>query len=329
MDKIIIFSHDSDIDGLGCVVLAKLAFKDVKYIPAPNVEKLELIFREFINSNELEEYDRIFVTDLSLYDPSLSMVANSNLKDKVLVFDHHKRAIELKMDRYQFSTVIEEDTNGKKCATLLFYNYLLQSGYLKPTRSLDQFVELTRLEDTWEWKNKGNFGQEAHDLAILFSCIGKDEYVSKVTDYILSNKNNFLLDNNDLVLINNKKEEFEENYQSIISSIEYFIDEDGNNFGIVYANYEYRNELPEYIIEKGNPNSIKYLIIVAMDKGDFGQKSYRSIDKSFDVNHVAMKHGGGGHPGAAAVNISKDQKEKALSLPRREGLKYLAECKYI
>ena len=133
------------------------------------------------------------------------------------------------------------------------------------------------------------------------------------------------LDNNDLVLINNKKEEFEENYQSIISSIEYFIDEDGNNFGIVYANYEYRNELPEYIIEKGNPNSIKYLIIVAMDKGDFGQKSYRSIDKSFDVNHVAMKHGGGGHPGAAAVNISKDQKEKALSLPRREGLKYLAK----
>ena len=34
----------------------------------------------------------------------------------------------------------------------------------------------------------------------------------------------------------------------------------------------------------------------------FGQKSYRSIDESFDVNEVAVKHGGGGHPGPCACS---------------------------
>ena len=65
-----------------------------------------------------------------------------------------------------------------------------------------------------------------------------------------------------------------------------------------------------------------------MNKGEFGQKSYRSIDESFDVNEVAVMHGGGGHPGAASVNITEEQKAKALVLTKKEGLKYLADSKY-
>lgn len=107
MNKTIIFSHESDIDGIGCVILSKLAFNNVQYVLAPNVEKLEAIFREYLKSNKLNEFDRIFVTDLALYDPSLTMVATSNLKDKVLVFDHHKRAIEENLNRYSFTTIIE------------------------------------------------------------------------------------------------------------------------------------------------------------------------------------------------------------------------------
>jgi len=65
-----------------------------------------------------------------------------------------------------------------------------------------------------------------------------------------------------------------------------------------------------------------------MNKGEFGQKSYRSVDEDFDVNEVAMRHGGGGHKGASAVNITKEQKEKSRSLPKKEALKYLADSKY-
>ena len=80
-----------------------------------------------------------------------------------------------------------------------------------------------------------------------------------------------------------------------------------------------------------NNTFLKYLIIVALEKGSFGQKSYRSIEEGFDVGKIAEAHGGSGHPGAASVNITEKQKEYALILRRnsnRESLNYLANCNY-
>ena len=330
MVKKIIFSHESDIDGLGCIVLSKLAFESVDCVFAPNVEKLESIFREFIESHKLDEYDDIYVTDLALYDPALTMVAESTLKNKVHIFDHHKRAIDDGMNRYSFTKIVEEDNNEKKCGAKLFYEYLVDNNLISTTVAINEFVELTRLEDTWEWKKQelAGGGVLAHDLAILLNAIGKDNYVSSMTSKLLNNRISFELSEEEKVLIKNKKDEYNNLLQSIILSAEYFLDENNNKFGIVFADYEYRNELAEYIIRQGNPDAIKYFIIVAMNKGEYGQKSYRSIEDGFDVNEVAMLHGGGGHPGAASVNITEDQKVKALVLSKKEGLKYLADSKY-
>ncbi len=328
MSKVIIFSHESDIDGLGCIVLAKLAFNEIEYVLVPNIEKLELTFRDYLQSKKIDHYDKIFITDLALYDPSLTMVAESPLKDKVLVFDHHKMALEDNVNRYSFATIIEEDTKGKRCGTDLFYKYLTNNNLLATTEALEEFVELTRLEDTWEWKKSGKLGEKGHDLAILFNSVGIETYISKMTLKLLNNKEAFSLSDDEISIIQNKKNDYDKLLQNIMSSAEYFVDENGNRFGMVFANYEYRNELAEYIRKHGNPELIRYFIVVAMNKGEFGQKSYRSIDESFDVNEVAMDHGGGGHPGAAAVNITKDQKEKSLVLTKRESLKYLADSKY-
>ena len=327
MNKVIIFSHDSDIDGLGSVVLSKIAFKKIDYVLLPNINELEKTFRKYLEEGKLDEYSQIYVTDLALYDPSLSLVASSSLKDKVMVFDHHKRAIEDGMNRYPFTIIIEKD-NKKRCGTELFYEYLVNKRLLTPTKSIEEFVELTRLEDTWEWKQNGEFGEKAHDLAILFNQLGKEKYIFKMTEKLSNNKEEVLLDEEDLSLIKAKKEEYENTLKSIISETEYFIDENNNKYGVAFAKYEYRNEIPEYIIKTNNPESIKYFIIVALDKGEFGQRSYRSIDNNFDVNKVAMKYGGGGHPAASCVNITKMQKEEALNLPKKEALYFLATSSY-
>lgn len=328
MKKIIIFSHESDIDGLGSIVLSKIAFKDFDYVLLPGVEKLKETFIEYIKTNKLNNYDMIYITDLSLYEPALSMVAESSLKDKVLVFDHHQGAIEANLNRYSFTKVIEEDEKGKRCGTDLFYEHLLQNNLISRTKALDTFVEYTRLEDSWDWKKYQNLGQLAHDLSILFNVIGKENYILRMLEKLLRNPEKFEYDEEELKLIQEKKDEYNNILKNLTAEIEYFVDEKNNKYGIAYVNYEYRNELPEYIRENSNPENIKYMIIVAMDKGENGQKSYRSIDKSFDVNEMAMLHGGGGHPTAAAVNISKEQKEQAKKLPKREGLKYLADSKY-
>ena len=323
MNKIIIFSHESDIDGLGSIILGKLAFQKFDYELFPNPEKLQLKIREYITNNKLDNYDKIFITDLSLCDPSLTLIANSKLKDKVLVFDHHIQAIIDNLNRYSFTKIIEKENNIKTCGTELFYKYLLDNKLIKKKKIIDTFVEYTRLEDTWEWKQNN---KKAHDLAILFNSIGIEKYINTITNKLLNNYR-FSYNQEERKIINNKKKEYNQIINKYIKDTEYFYDEFNNKYGIVYANYEYRNEIAEYF-KNNNKKEIKYFIIVALNKGDYGQKSYRSIEDNFDVNYIASIHGGGGHPSAAAVNINKEQKEYALSLNIKEGLKYLAEAKY-
>ena len=329
--KVILFSHENDIDGLGSIILGKIAFGDIDYVLASNVNILEEKFRDYLERGELFKYDMIYVTDLALYNPSLDMVSkDSELSKKVLVFDHHKSAINEGCDKYNFTTIMETDENGKKrCGTDLFYEYLCSTGFVSKTAALDEFVELTRLEDTWEWKTTGNQGLKAHDLAILFNGIGIESYIEAMFRKLIMSENSFELDQSEKAVIEEKKAEYLATLQRIWSEAEFFVDENDNNFAGVFADYEYRNELGEYVREVSQ--NLQYLIIIALEKGAFGQKSYRAIQKDFDVGKIAEAHGGNGHPAAASVNITKEQKEKCLVLRKtspRESIRYLVESNY-
>lgn len=328
MKKTIIFSHESDIDGMGSIILGKLVFKDIDIYLYPNTDKLEENFRKYIESGILDNYDNIFITDLALHEPSLSLVANSKLKDKVKVFDHHQAAINLGLDKYPFTTIIEEDELGKKCGTQLFYNYLTQNNYLKKNKALDMFVEFTRLEDNWEWKKNKLYGIKAHDLSVLFSVIGYEKYCEVILKCLSLNNDEFILDNESISIIEEKKEKLEHELLKLSKEIEIFYDELNNKYGAVFANYEYRNELTEYVTKNMPELLIKYMIIVALDKGEYGQKSYRKIANEMDVNEIAMMHGGGGHKGAAMVNITKEQNKYLKTLPKRKALQYICESSY-
>lgn len=323
--KVLLFSHESDIDGMGSVVLSKLAFSDFDYVLASTPKGLELKFRDYINDKVLYNYDNIYITDLSLENPSLDMVANDDvLKNKVKVFDHHDGAIKNGLNKYDFTFIEEIDKNGiKRCGTEIFYKYLIDNNYLKKTESLDKFVELTRLEDTWEWKK--NNKPEAHDLSILFSNIGIINYIESM--YSKLKDNNFSFSKEEKELLDRIKEENINNIKKYISEAEFFIDENNNLFGITIAPYEFRNDLPEYIRDHNDKN-VKYFITVAFDKEKYGQKSYRSIDKSIDVNEIAMKHNGAGHPYAAGVSITEEQNKKMKTMPKKLALEYISKCSY-
>ena len=51
MNRIIIFSHESDIDGMGSVILSKIAYKDIDYVLCHNPDDLEITFRKYIREN--------------------------------------------------------------------------------------------------------------------------------------------------------------------------------------------------------------------------------------------------------------------------------------
>lgn len=327
--KTLIFSHESDIDGLGNIVLAKKAFKEINYILSPSVASLEKVFREHLEDGSLNAYDQIFITDLALANPALEMVAqNEALRKKILIFDHHITSINDKLDIYDFTRIIDENEKGKRCGTDLFYEYLTKNGLLKPSSILDDFVELTRLEDTWEWKETKERGQKAHDLATLLNVVGIEGYINSMLTKVNSTDSKITFTPEEQAGIEKQKREYLALLESLWEDAEFFKDENGNPYAILLAEYKYRNEIAEYVRSLEDIKGIKYIIIVALEKGLAGQKSYRSIEDDFDVNVVAEAHGGGGHPKASSVNITPEQKEKALTLNKKDGLKYLADSKF-
>lgn len=63
--KVLLFSHKSDIDGMGNVVLTKLAFEYVDYVLCETFN-LQNEISAFIEDSSIYNYDMIFITDLWL-----------------------------------------------------------------------------------------------------------------------------------------------------------------------------------------------------------------------------------------------------------------------
>ena len=155
--KVLLFTHKSDIDGMGNAVLAKLAFGEVNYVLCETFD-LQNEISKCYNDGSIYNYDSIFVTDLWLEEPTLSKIANDEkLKDKFFVFDHHKSALEGNFNKYSFTTIRISDDKGLCSGTSLFYEYLISKGLIDSNNQrISDFSELTRKYDTWEWKTRYN-----------------------------------------------------------------------------------------------------------------------------------------------------------------------------
>lgn len=173
--KVLLFTHKSDIDGMGNAVLAKLAFEDVDYVLCETFNLQNEILKYYTDGS-IYNYDAIFVTDLWLEEPMLTRVANDRqLKNKFFVFDHHKSALEGNFNKYSFTTIRISDEKGLCSGTSLFYEYLISNNLIASNnKAIQDFSELTRKYDTWEWKTKYN-DEMPHELSLLFDSVGCDD----------------------------------------------------------------------------------------------------------------------------------------------------------
>ncbi len=91
--KVLLFTHKSDIDGMGNAILAKVAFDEVEYVLCETFNLQDEI-KKYYDDGGIYNYDMFFITDLWLEEPTLSRVANDEkLKGKFLAFDHHESAL--------------------------------------------------------------------------------------------------------------------------------------------------------------------------------------------------------------------------------------------
>lgn len=306
--KVLIFTHKSDIDGMGGAVLANLAFESCDYHLVETFNLQEEL-REYYENNKIYEYDRIYITDIWLEEPSLTKVAEDpKLKDKVFIFDHHESALKEGYNKYPFAHIEIKNDLGLCSGTSLFYDHLIKEGFLqKEDKQIAEFVELTRRYDTWEWKTKYN-DEHAHELTLLFDSVGTHNYIRLMTDKLRNKKDKFSFNEIEDMIITSKKDQAKNKVDTYISKM--MIKEVlGFKAGIIFIDYEYRNDIAEEL--RSRKIDIDFVMLIVLE---YGTISFRSIKENVNVRKIAEVFGGKGHDKAASCPIRKEQISEILEI---------------
>ncbi|MGG4268077.1 DHH family phosphoesterase [Peribacillus simplex] len=291
-----LFTHN-DLDGVGCGIIAKLAFGEEVVVSYNSIGRLNQNVGAFLEQAKIE--DTLIVTDLSVDEDNEKMITQF-VEDggKALLIDHHKSALHL--NEHDWASVTVEQEDGKQtAATSLFYQYAVENKWLEPSSIVAEFVELVRQYDTWEWEvNKNSTAKRLNDL---FFMIPIEEFEMKIANK-LSTAKSFTFDEVEQTLlnveesrvdryINRKKREV---YQATVGP---------HTAGVVHAE-SYHSELGNELSKEFS--HLDYIAILMV-----GSKriSFRTIHDDIDVSEVAGKYEGGGHQKAAGCTMS----EKAYS----------------
>lgn len=136
----------TDLDGVSCAVLARLAWGDnVDISFCQNPVAVAKTLYKLYQKGAWKQYNLIFITDLSFDIAILDTIPK--FKNIIRLFDHHNSAVE-PFSQYSWATVTEEYNGHLTCGTELFYHYLLNRNLIG---NRDYYVEQVRLYDTWDW----------------------------------------------------------------------------------------------------------------------------------------------------------------------------------
>lgn len=287
--KYLLISHIADEDGITPVILSKLVFKNIEFV-LTEPKEVDKIYLE--NENK---YDFIYITDLNV-SPELALKINKDkkLKNKTLIFDHHKSALEL--NKYDYITVIDEVEDRKESATSIFYKYLcsISDNKILHKKSTKGLVEQVRIIDTYDFKTEED--KKAHNLDLLFSILGRENYITYFEKYIHQHET-FEYTEKEKFLIKLEKDKVD-NYLKQKKEEMLKVKLDNYNAGIVYAE-RYRSQLGNYLINLHN--DIDFVAIISITRS----VSYRGNGK-VDLSLYAAKYGGGGHKNASGNSLPPD-----------------------
>lgn len=293
-----LFTH-IDLDGVGCAVLAKLAFKDdvdIEYCDF-NDNEINKKVLDYINHDNKAF---IYITDISVNEEVAKLL---DKRGNVQLLDHHPTALNL--NKYNWCKVITGCLNVdgiKTSGTEMFYYWLGINGYLddelENNKLLKKFVELVRDYDTWRWTEFGDEGILCKQINDLLYIYGKEKFISWCISKIYYN-NSLELNDTDKLLLNIKQKEID-NYIEKKDKQLFILPMCGYNAGFVFAE-KYFNELGNKLCKK-HPE-VDFIVMIDMD----GTISYRTIREDLDLGQkIAKQFGGGGHPKAAGSQFSKE-----------------------
>lgn len=288
-----LLSHN-DLDGVGCGILAKLAFGKQVKVRYNSIASLNREVEWFLENDDKNTF--LFITDLSVNDENERKLNDFYQSDgRVQLLDHHKTA--LHFNEYEWGHVVVEDEEANlTSATSLFYEHLVSNQLLKPSEAIAEFVELVRQYDTWEWEKNEN--AHAQRLNALFYLITIEEFEEKMLSRLMAD-DHFRFDE-----FENKILDMEENKieRYIRRKRRELIQTQVGNYlaGIVYAE-SYHSELGNEL-GKEYPH-LDYIAILNIGGKRLG---FRTVHDHVDVSEVASTFGGGGHAKASGSSLTKE-----------------------
>ena len=157
-----LFTH-TDLDGFGCAVLAKLAFKnvDIEYVDYDEVDAAVSAYLPVATKE-----DMIYITDISISEAVAEEIEKRDLN--VFLMDHHPTAVGLRKHDWCTVKIFGRDETTKTSGTELFYERLIETERLKHTEALTSFVTIVRDWDTLRWKELGEAGLNSNNMNELF-----------------------------------------------------------------------------------------------------------------------------------------------------------------
>lgn len=288
-----LYTHN-DLDGVGCGIVARCAFGHKVVIRYNSVEGLNLQVERFLEKARKKRF--LYITDLSVNEANEKGIDEFvRSGGRVKLIDHHKTA--LHYNKYSWGRVQIEDKNGKLAsAASLFYDDLVQNGLLKPMKALEEFVELVRQYDTWEWERHGQM--QAKRLHDLFYMLSLDEFEEKMVERIRHSEH-FSFDEFEEKILDMEEEKIERYIRRKKREITQAYIHD-HIVGIVHAE-SYHSELGNEL-GKENPH-LDYIAIMNMG----GKKiSLRTVHDHVDVSDIAVLYGGGGHAKASGCPMTEE-----------------------
>jgi uncharacterized protein len=304
------FSH-SDLDGIGCIVMAKHIFLHTSHTICDynNVnEKVQEFLFQYINEKgevkEVVPYELVLITDISVNEETALMLEHFSRVTNVpvLLIDHHKTSLWL--NDYDWA-IVEPERNGKKTSgTSEIFNLLVKESEVIPDehkQELELFAETIRLYDTWDWFSQNV--QLAKLLNDLLYILGHEVFIHRFSEDL-----SISLTNEELYLLkveNERAERYIKSKEKTLIKTELH----GYNVGVVFA--EQHHSILGNIICANNPD-IDFVIIInpALKK-----VSIRSVKDDIDTGEFAKKYyGGGGHPKASGFELDDSLMEVVVEL---------------
>ena len=289
-----LFTH-TDLDGVGCAILAKLAFNTDVDIEYCNYDDINLKVEEYFDSDSNYE---CHITDISINDELANKINDSGEKYRLL--DHHATALDLNKYGWCIVQVENEEAHVKTSGTELYYHWLLDKGVLHQSETLDKFVETVRDYDTWRWSTLGKEGIICKQINDLLYLYGRNKFINWCLSEIYDDTFPKLYESDELILEIKQKEI--DDYIEKKDKHLFIGDVFGKVCGFVFAE-KYSSELGNRLCQM-HPE-FDFVAIINMD----GTVSYRTIKDDINLGKdIAQMFGGGGHPKAAGSRFSDEIK---------------------